>query len=405
MHLRLALIAPLLVAAMRSCSQPAPLEAASAEAFRASVGVNLHLEYEGTAYDDVEAVERALSLLHVDHVRDAAFRDDARHMAAFQHLASRGVRFNLFFNRDIDRQVTQARHLQAFRPSAISTLEGPNEVNNEAFDRGAAGDTGAAKAYQRRLRDRLRREPALHAAPLLAFTTWPPTPTVADAANFHSYPAPHQPPARRLAWERRLSAATQPDGVPIFCTETGYTTAGAGSVTEARQAVLVPILLLENHRARVARTFLYELFDGAQPGGSADPQNGFGLFHFDRTPKPAAVALGRLMRLVDDRDVDQVATPSMPAAHISGNGLRRLDLTRRDGVRLTVVWPAEPQRLERLEVRIRRRSDMWVLDLASGHLARAPADGRTLRLGPGASVIFTAPNLAEHQPAAAFPTR
>ena len=49
-----------------------PTQAARAEDFIQSIGVNTHLSASSTTYGNVQTVENQLSYLGVDHVRDVA---------------------------------------------------------------------------------------------------------------------------------------------------------------------------------------------------------------------------------------------------------------------------------------------------------------------------------------------
>ena len=49
---------------------PTPTVAQSAAAFDQSIGVNVHMGYYWTAYNDVSLVEADLAYLGVNHVRD-----------------------------------------------------------------------------------------------------------------------------------------------------------------------------------------------------------------------------------------------------------------------------------------------------------------------------------------------
>lgn len=378
LHLRVALAASLLAAALRSCSQPAPVYESQASAFRQSVGVNTHLEYPATPYADADATLRSLQFLGIEHVRDAAFRAGESHASAFSRLAQGGIRFDLFFNSAVDPQIARVHRLVLAYPDGVSTVEGPNEINNEGVAGGRPGDIRWGQVYQKALKVRLRDDRLLRPIPLLAFTTWPPAYAEADASNFHSYPTPTQAIAQRSAWDRRLSSALQPARAPIYCTEAGYTTEGEGSVSEEAQAAFTLISLLENFRAGVVRTYLYELYDGEpkRERVSLNRENHFGLFDHAGGPKPVALALRRLLALLDDRQASAGAVRSS-SIKLQGSGVRSLQLLRRDGVRLTILWPADSRsRRQVFEVQAPERASFEVVDLMTGQIGSILSGGR-----------------------------
>lgn len=382
MKLRLALIGVLVSAALRSCGAPPPMVDGKADAFRDSVGVNTHLGYEATPYSNAARTLAALRLLGITHVRDSALREGERTLPRYAALAQGGVKLDLFVNRNLDEQLSRVERLLARAPTGVQSLEGPNEANHEPFGEGARSGRRAAQAYQARLYRGVRASPELAQLPVYNLTYWPPLAGLADAGNFHVYPAHDQKIADVLSWQRRLAEAVQPRGSAVVCTETGLPTGGRGALTEQQQAESETILLLENFRARVAQTFLYELYDeqGGAPSAQSDREGRWGLFRFDGTPKPAAFAVGRLM---------EVLAPTPGAAAVSGRApfavrgphLRSLRLRRRDGVQVTLVWRGDAGA---------RAAPVEVTTLGPTAEMLNLATGEARRLGPGRNAVILA---------------
>ena len=369
MTLRLALVIPLLVAAARSCGSAPPVTFADADVLRRSVGVNLHLEYDGTPYGDVSAARTALRFLAVTEARDAALRSGPERLSRFAEIADAGVHLDLFVSRDIPAQLASLHTLTVETPGAVASIEGPNEANHEPFADGVVGDVRAVQAFQARLYTQAHSTPGLAALPVVSFTYWPPLGGQADMANFHAYPSTSKAISPQLAWQRRLAAAVQPQGSPIVCTETGFTTGGADPISEAQQAELEPILLLENFRAGVRRTYLYELFDERDDRRAAAPdrENHWGLFRYDGRPKPAAYTIRRFMTLLQGA-VPSVSNRPTPRAwvKVSGRSLRVLRVQRADGVRLSFTWWPDAVYKPRRPVDVSSHEGVQVIDLASG---------------------------------------
>ena len=343
MRLRLALIGVVVSAAVRACGAPPPVSRGDADTFRDSVGVNTHLGYDATPYADPLRTLAALRFLGVTRVRDSALREGLRTLPRYAALTDGGVQLDLFVNRGIDEQLARVDRLLARAPGALQSLEGPNEANHEPFDTADRSGARAAQAYQAQLYRRAHAWPRLARLPIFNLTYWPPLSGQADAANFHAYPGPRESIARVLGWQRRLASAVQPRGSAIVCTETGFTTAGREAISEPRQAELETILLLENFRAGVKQTFLYELFDeqGESRSSAGDREHHWGLFRYDGSPKPAALAVRRLMQVLTSAPGVQ---PRSSAASIilSGSRFRSLRLHRRDGAQVTFVWRVDP---------------------------------------------------------------
>ena len=385
MSFRWALIGPLVVATLRACSAPAPITTTSASALRDSVGVNLHLEYDATPYRNPASTLAAMRFLGVLNARDAALRNGAVSLQSFETVSRGGVRLNLFVNHDLETQVSLLERLAAVVSGSLATIEGPNEVNNEGYGGGAAGDSPRAQAYQARLYHAVHASIALSATPVLNFTDWPPRYGRADLANFHAYPSPKKPIAPQLALQRRLAAAVEPADMAVVCTETGFATEGAEPLDEELQAELEPILLLENFRAGVRTTYLYELYDELSGAQTRDSSAGWGLFRFDGSPKPAAFALRRMLTLLAPARVQPGNRRPAGWATLSGSDLRTLRVDRDDGVRLTFAWWADAQARPLRPIGITTAAGGRIVDLATGR--ETPLTAARLKVETGASPI------------------
>ena len=143
-----------------------------------------------------------------------------------------------------------------------------------------------------------------------------------DAANLHNYLAGRHPGTTgwgangygSIDWNLRVISPYS-GGKPIVTTETGYQD-GPGipdRVTPEVGGRYLPRLLIEQFRAGIARTFLYELYDFPDSGS-------YGLIHADGAPKPAFNAVKALLHLLADPG---------PADHAAAAGLRHHPRRRR----------------------------------------------------------------------------
>ncbi len=281
-------------------SSPADTQAVAASVFVDTIGVNTHLSWGDTPYSDVNLVQSSLDYLGVANVRDAIFPWAE---ASFDTLAAHGVDFCYYIaNEDLAYQKTA---LEA-RADSIDYIEGPNEVDNWPVSYGNLTGLDAAKAMMSDLDHWLATDPQLGPdganVPLAQLTfgnTDRSTLSVdftpyADVGTAHSYAAWGWNPAR-IVQDRIDEAHILAPGKPVISTEAGYHTATGSTnwtgVSELVQAKYTVDLLLDQFKAGVQKTYLYELLDRNTAGSNADPEQHFGLFHTDGTPKLAATAI------------------------------------------------------------------------------------------------------------------
>ena len=401
-RVRLAML--ILVIIARSCStpRPAPVLRGSAEAFASVLGVNVHLQYANTPYADVSRVRSALAYLGVRHLRDSAFRNGAQGQGSYVNLARQGVRFDLFFSAELRSQLERVQAFVSQAPTGIELLEGPNEINNEpiAFP-GLTGEE-AGQAYQAALVQSVRKDPKLRCYPILPFTDWPPSRSLADAVNVHSYPKRGASLQPTLSRDIALTAATQPVGQPVYVTETGFSTSTPtmpDGVDAQRQAALNVVAWLDAFRAGVRRVYLYKLFDEhADVVGRTDPEHHYGLFDQTGSPKPAALALRTLMGVLNSSRA--AASPALVAASVlrltAPHGVKRLDLERADGVQVTIVWRETASTLEGQAAHVRvdhpRALPLEQVDLETGATRKLGSDDHTdLELSDMPEVFLVSP--------------
>ena len=130
----------------------------------------------------------------------------------------------------------------------------------------------------------------------------------ADFANSHAYAWYWGTPREALPYLLKFATTSAPSR-PIVLTETGYTTLLADTykgVTEDVQAIFVAQTLLDAFMNSVERSFIYELIDEKPDPAGADPEQHFGLFRSDGSPKPAATALHNLTAILREEFKEQV---------------------------------------------------------------------------------------------------
>lgn len=333
----------------------APLEAHSAAAFVASLGVNTHLGWQGTAYSDLRQVEAA-----ADYIGVHTFRDTIDSVPAIRQAAAAGIRFDLVAYPSQTSFLSEVGALAQAHPGAVAAIEGPNEVDGWPVTYQGVRGYAAAVAFQKALYRAVHADPLLAGTPVYNLTVsgveaakyaaLGDLSAFCDYANVHIYYSSGQPmwgwsPGDpKFFWTSWLKAGQgSAPGKPPVVTEVGATT-WKGGVSEAVQAKQMLNALMDAASTGVAATYVYELADSRTDPGRGESEAHFGLFDRDWTPKPAARALHNLTRILTPRPgggADRATAPlALSVEGVPEQGGRRL-LQQRDGTYDLVVW-AEP---------------------------------------------------------------
>jgi hypothetical protein len=333
----------------------APVEARQADSFAESVGVNVHLTYSDTPYDDFAELNRSLQELGVRYIRDGVGLGRPDVYAHYRALAAEGIKLDMIVGDPLQRYglgslSQQLDMIEKEFPEAIATLEGPNEFDNQ----GAPNWVTELRAYQRNLWESVQRRPRLSSKPILGpslvressraelgdISAW------TDQGNMHPYPGGQIPDANTHAESEFRLAAQNTVSQPVEATETGYqnavndTTAGNRPVSEQASGIYTPRLFLDNFRRGIVRTYDYELIDNEADPSLAVENDHFGLVKNDWTPKPAYTALQRLLRITEDPGPGFVPQPLDFTLRNAPATSRQVLLQRRDGSYDLILWNA-----------------------------------------------------------------
>lgn len=315
-----------------------------------SFGVATHIDYTDSQYADVRKVIEALHFLGLSRVRDHA-PDPASDPVGQSHLhdaAAAGIRFT-FVSTGHDPAALVAR-LRGFvdrSPGSIQAIEGPNEVNNFPIHyRGLTGVT-AAQAYQEEMFRLVRADPKLADIPVLAYTNWPPSSAKADWNTLHFYPPEGRQPFFTMLRDKQGQDRIDP-GRDFAITEGGYHTlvsaaqvGGWEGVSNAVHARLMVNFYLATAKLGARLVFPYQLLDSYADPGLSDQEKHFGLFDFAFRPKPAAMAVRNLVRILDDRHRDAMTFPVAPLDYrIAGlpPTAHVLPLQKASGQHMIAIW-------------------------------------------------------------------
>jgi hypothetical protein len=301
---------------------------ADARGFVDTIGVNTHLYYSDTIYNDFSMVKQRLGELGVRHVRDQ-FDPDRRQyfFDRVNNLAAAGIRSTLIacrFSNATDWDYFAREAKEKVRGS-LDAVEG---VNEPELQQGGQHDDGEwwndARGCNYWLNRYLKDDTY---GPPLNIPVYGPSatgtsfkklsnlfdPPLADGGNMHPYPGARPPSgpdyypfARNIAEIRDWNFGGRQ--VPVVATETGYHDAincsGCGHypISQRGEAIYLPRLFMEYARAGVQRTFTYELVDRPNPERD-DPEKNFGLFESDWSYKPVAHALKNTIGFLDSPSV------------------------------------------------------------------------------------------------------
>lgn len=321
--------------------------AVAADDFVESVGVNTHLSYSSTAYDDFDSVKDALVDLGVRHIRDYPV---PQNVEAINELSSEGISLTAIMGTPRPRPWMpfdlEELH-EVVRDDirgAVDAVEGANEWDNSDEEDWAP----QLRDHQEALWDLMSEDERTNDIPVVAPSiTWDYNMDEAgdlsewvDLGNVHPYPG-GRPPETRVASDIEANQSNNVGGVEVWATETGYHNAvsngrGHPGVSEDVASTYLPQLFLHYFAIGVPRTFSYELVD--QIEDPREREASFGLLRSDFTAKPSYMALQDLLRLLEDPG--PVFQPGRLDYSLGGadDDTRHLLLQKRDGTFYLALW-------------------------------------------------------------------
>ena len=318
-----------------------------ASSFISSLGVNVHMNFTGTPYQNVSAVQNSMNYLGLTNMRDLG----VQHNSVYDTLANAGYHFDFLVPGGAVNLGADMQWFDSFataHPGSIVALEGPNEVNNWPVSYNGLTGYSAAVAVQNALFKAVNADPKLSNIPVVnlsmgvdnsaAYAPLGNLSAAADYGNVHLYtPYGAQPGA---TFQHYLSIGqTDTPGLPMRITETGYRTdpTNASGVDEATQAKLTVNMLMDSAKFGISATYLYQLVDHS----STDH---WGLFRNDWSAKPAAVAIHDMTQILSTDPASIIRTPTAPGYTLSGANSNDSSLVfhEKGGTYDIVVW-SEPK--------------------------------------------------------------
>jgi hypothetical protein len=318
-------------------------EAIEADRFVDAAGVNIHLHYDNTPYRTQFAlIKQRLQELGMRHVRDGLIDTSWQgYYDRLNELGDIGIKSTLIVTPEQSTDVWIQYPARVSR--TFEAYEGPNEYDRS----GRSNWVEILRQTMARMRT-LRNVPTLDAYPIYgpsltsaaAFVALGDVSATFDYANMHNYFAGRHPSTGgwgangygSIPWNIDL-AGRYGGGKPVVTTETGYQDVSTAVDFVPREVAgnYLPKLLLEQYRAGVKRTFLYELCDFPGSGG-------FGLLDDRAMPKPGFHAVKGLLTLL--ADPGPAFTPTPPGYSVIGDTarIRHMVFQKRDGTYYVAMW-------------------------------------------------------------------
>jgi hypothetical protein len=332
-----------------------PTTVVTAKSFLSGVGVDTHIPYTDGDYANINNVVSHLQYLGINQVRDGITngQNGSAPLQSYITAAKAGIQFTFIVvasnTAELTAQLDLIEQVQKAAPGSVVAVEGPNEINNQAFSYNGVGGLDGALNFQRALYSAVRSDPDLAGVSVVYFTGYgagsvplgpdpATTPGLADFNNQHPYPTFGQSPAQFMDRDHALKNTTSPNA-PAYYTETGYST---NEVSESVQAKYILDLLFDAALEGITKTYVYQLLDAYAPN-TPQGNDGWGLFDYNEAPKPVANALRNLTTILHDAGGGAVQ-PTMLNYSVSGlpaTGSTLL-IQKSDGSYVIAVW-AEPE--------------------------------------------------------------
>ncbi|AFL88005.1 hypothetical protein Terro_1703 [Terriglobus roseus DSM 18391] len=337
------LVCPLLL-----CAQ----ETVPASRFTDSVGVNVHLASQDSAYGDSLRVRTAIKQLGVKHVRDGLLNSNVEdYYTGLTLLARDGVHALLYT--DVSETSPMLRAFPTRAPGSLEGIEAPNEL-----DATSESWLKEVREAQQQITKATSGTQIFTVAPALtrrgSFAEFGTQPCDCMFGNLHNYFGGRHPGTAgrdeagtgSYPWTLQLAQSAF-GSLPLMTTESGYVAdpSVANGVPEDVAGKYTVRLLLEQFLHGIRRTYLYELIDMEVPDRGIRDHDG--LLRADFTPRPAFTAVSALLKLLQETnstvlsEAEAAAQDVLPAAWKLEGGdtsLHHLALRKSNGETILLLW-------------------------------------------------------------------
>lgn len=333
------------------------VQATHADMLADSIGVNTHMNYDGTPYvSKADAIIQLLKDAGIRHVRDgctAAFPSQA----AYDKMRTAGIKGMLIvdprywgFNGNpggtynpTPQQMVSARDFVKARGAFVERMETINEFDGSGRPTWLADLQKFTADMVNLFNADASTAPIPWVGPSLIGGTPNATFPDCDYGNVHPYTdwsnGPTPPTVQHLVGEVQSRGKMTP-GKPVIASESGYPTGTSKRACSPtlqakyvlRQYLVSFLTFLQTGSCRW--NYLYEFAD--EGTNAADFERVFGIVDFNAQPKPAYTALKNLIALV--ADAGAAFTPGKLNYSLTFTGGQQFLLGKRDGSFVIVAW-------------------------------------------------------------------
>jgi hypothetical protein len=320
-------------------------KASSAYDFLMSLGIGTHVDQGIDSVDNIIAHTQVLGIRNIrDHGQPGLIE-------SFRRIVGAGINLNLIAHTEDHAQLVKdfIDYVQ-LSPGRVTSLEGPNEINNWpvacgglSFSPGWPNDGGpAGDCFMKNMFTKIRAQSALNGIPVYDLTGGVSARNAdtygllslaghADYGNVHIYPSPLLPASGQMLAGLAASYLSLLPSKAVI-TETGYTTEAGKGVSPRAQALLTLNIFLDAFQLGYHQTFAYTMSDDGES---------FGFYDRSQNPKPVVAAMHNLTTILADGP--PVAAPGTLAYTLTlPTKGRSLLLQKSNGHYFLVLWNEEP---------------------------------------------------------------
>ena len=301
------------------------LQAADAQRFIDSMGINVHVESLATPYKNYPAINARLQALGMRHLRDEINDTDASFIKEIRQVGELGYRLCGLIEGGNDYPAAGTRLTSSTLLPIIDNLlptlelvEGPNEPDDGGFAYDGVPYPQGAIHESEDLWNIVKGQAETKDLPVLALSEGntknfeqlaaitPPPIDYANYGNMHAYQGGSVGDSGLadyyIPYAHDLSGK-----LGLISTEMGYhnnirylNDGEQQGVSQRAAAIYLPIAFLSGFNRGVLQTYAYELIDEVNDPRlvSGSGEGHYGLLNYDGTPKPAFTALKNLISLL-----------------------------------------------------------------------------------------------------------
>ncbi|HLX60937.1 MAG TPA: hypothetical protein VKX17_06605 [Planctomycetota bacterium] len=321
---------------------PAPVQSMATETFFERIGINVQLGLPRSSYARyADVVKPRLHELGLRYLRDAVSADRSDQLAKLKDLAAAGYRFGLVM------KPIEAVDLCKTLSDSVVFAEPPDEP-----DRGGESWPDVARANQKALFQALKANPATKRVQVMAPGLRDPIASHVKLGNLVDFcefgtirvfprGLPNAGSSGLTLGKQNQEVQRTSGNKGVIISEAGYhnclEAVDPPGVPESVAAKYLPRMLLTQFSLSYF-TFLFELLDSEADPKMTSAEKHFGLLHADGSPKPAFIAMKKLVEFMHDPGPTFLPETLAYKVEVPPKDLSQLLLEKRDGTFYLCLW-------------------------------------------------------------------